>query len=520
MMVLWEATRRHFPRGGVASSGTLFEVEPRGWPRTRGTRILPAMRRQRLSSGGGSLCLLFLLSLSPFSLALSLSSLCLLLAACSSGSGNSGGPDATPDATKHGDAHTDGSSRSDTSHPDVTDAMNESEPGRDGDTHLDATRDGGHDAGRDARPRDAAGPDVSDSAAADTGVDAGTPALRYIGRTLTDGTDPDGNGACTVSEPCYEWSGTQVVARFTGATSFALTMSDYGSYFDVYVDGALAGTPVVGSSGQTSYTLATGLSASSVHEVSLYKRTEASMSGRTMIQGYTFPGGGGMLLPPTPPAARRIEVVGDSISCGYGVLGPNASCDGTDLAYEDHADSYGAVAARSLGADLYTIASSGRGMYVNIDGTMTGTIPAIYGLTLPYGMGSGGLWPSAWSFASWEPDAVVIDLGTNDFLYNGDPGAPFEAAYVAFLQRVRQSYPHAWVFCANSPILSGANHTGLEGYIQQALTTLADAKMSYVPFPTQSQDASAEGCDGHPNVATQAALGAQLTTVIKAALGW
>jgi hypothetical protein len=349
-----------------------------------------------------------------------------------------------------------------------------------------------------------------------------------VGRTLTDGTSPDGNGSCTAATPCYEWSGTQVIARFTGATSYALTMSDYGSYFDVYVDGVLQGTPIVGSTGQV--TIASGLTASAVHEVSLYKRTEASSNGRTMIQSYAFPGGG-TLLPPAQPSLRRIEVVGDSISCGYGVLGPNAMCTETS-AYEDHDDSYGAITARSLGADLYTIASSGRGMVQNVDCTTACsqgqgeddcTLPEIYGYTVPYD--NPGVTPSTWNFATWVPDVVVIDLGTNDYFCsenNGGPapGSAFSSTYLTFLKRVRANYPDAWIFCLNGPMLQNPDYTTAGTLIQGAVTMMADSKVTFLELPTQTQNTAMQGCDGHPDVATQQAMATQLTSAIKTSLSW
>jgi lysophospholipase L1-like esterase len=344
------------------------------------------------------------------------------------------------------------------------------------------------------------------------GVDAGPPALRYVGRALTDGTDPDGNGSCTLAAPCFEWSGAQAIARFNGATSVSFTMNDYGNYFDVYVNGSLqAGGPIVGVGTQTSYPVATGLDPSTTYEVSLYKRTEASTAGRTQIVGVTFPGGG-TLLPPGAPYAHRLEVVGDSISCGYGVLGTSATCTETP-ALEDHGDSYGAITAANLNAELHTTASSGRGMYRNIDGTTTSTLPLLYGFTLPYvTVGS----PPAWIFSSWVPDAIVIDLGTNDFV-GGDPGQPYVTAYVAFLKQLRQYYPNAYILCTNGPMLADADYTAAATYIQSAISIVADAKVKYLAFPTQT---GAEGCDGHPNVATQAAMAEQLTTALESALGW
>ena len=79
-----------------------------------------------------------------------------------------------------------------------------------------------------------------------------------------------------------------------------------------------------------------------------------------------------------PPAAapRLIEVVGASVSCGYGNLG-TAPC-GFTFPTESAFDAYESVAARAVGAELSVVAISGRGVYRNSDGSLTDTMPQIY----------------------------------------------------------------------------------------------------------------------------------------------
>ena len=62
-------------------------------------------------------------------------------------------------------------------------------------------------------------------------------------------------------------------------------------------------------------------------------------------------------MDPPPGPGRLIEVIGDSITCGYGDLGKlgDADCYPT----ESHWDTYEAVAARMLGAEVSTIAGVG-----------------------------------------------------------------------------------------------------------------------------------------------------------------
>ena len=62
--------------------------------------------------------------------------------------------------------------------------------------------------------------------------------------------------------------------------------------------------------------------------------------------------GDGALMDPPAGAGRLIEVIGDSITCGYGNLGTLADAD--CFTTESHWDTYGAVAARALGAEVST----------------------------------------------------------------------------------------------------------------------------------------------------------------------
>ena len=97
--------------------------------------------------------------------------------------------------------------------------------------------------------------------------------------------------------------------------------------------------------------LASGLPAGE-HLVELYRRTEANQ-GESQFLGFDF--GEGALLAPPPRAERRIELVGDSITAGYGNEGADMSCPFSPDT-ENHYLTYGALAARQLGAEASTVA--------------------------------------------------------------------------------------------------------------------------------------------------------------------
>jgi lysophospholipase L1-like esterase len=381
--------------------------------------------------------------------------------------------------------------------------------GRGNSTGVGGARGTGGDASPDASARDA-GADVTsattpDAATADArpSSDAGTPAVRFVGRI--DRTNAAG--------PRFAWPGTTVLARFTGST-IGVRLSGPTTYFDVLIDGVAQAAPLVVMAGKTDYPLATGL-ATGPHELSVYRRSEAGIAGTgdTTFLGLILDPAGA-LLAPSPPATRRIEIVGDSITTGYGDQSVNGACPNV-LAAQDHDVAFGADAARALGADLITIAWTAKGMYRNNGGDMTDTMPILYGRTLP------DQTTDTWDFTSWIPDAVVIYLGNNDF-GRGDPGQPFVTAYKAFIARVRSHYPDAQIVCTIGPNITAPTLSQERAYVQAivaATVATGDNKIDFLEMP-QPTAAEGTGCGGHPLASTHKRMGDALVAELKTRLAW
>ena len=329
-------------------------------------------------------------------------------------------------------------------------------------------------------------------------VGGGTPAVRLVGRF--DRTDP--------AAPRFAWSGSGIIARFSG-TSVGIRLGG-GQQYTVLVDGMLLPKliPVAGAVSP----IATGLPAGP-HLVELYRRTEANQ-GESQFLGFDF--GAGALLPPPPAPDRRLEFIGDSITCGFGVEGPDMNCHFTPDT-ENHYLTYAAIAARNLAADLVTVAWSGKGVVCNYGDDASSCVdplPVFYERTLPDRAAS------QWDFSSWQPQAVVINLGTNDLSTASDPTqAQFTAAYRAFLQRVRGKYPGALILCTVAPLLGGAELTTARAYINEAITAVGDARIKSLDLaPTDANDGW--GCDFHPSIKTHQKMAAVVTARLQTELGW
>lgn len=310
--------------------------------------------------------------------------------------------------------------------------------------------------------------------------------------------------------PKFQWSGTGAVANFEGS-QLGVTLRDDGNQFTVVLDGALLPT-LVTQSGLGNYSLATELSAGP-HTVELYRQTEASF-GPTEFLGFDFGPDGRALAPPT--AQRHIELIGDSVSTAYGNLGQSTAC-GFSAETQDHYLSYGAISARELQAELSTIASSGKGVVFNYDDAATAAepMPALYDRVFfddP---------SSQWDYSRWQADAVVINLGTNDFSTDVDPSEElFSEEYFKLLQRVRQHYPQALILCTVGPLLNGQDQTDARNGIRLAVAQFESEGGNEVAVWEMTTPNTAPGCDYHPSVSTHQLMAAEMTRELRAALKW
>jgi len=341
---------------------------------------------------------------------------------------------------------------------------------------------------------DAGGPLPAKAAEASRSVAS----FHIVGRFDT--RDPEG--------PRFGWAGTEIRARFSGS-DLKVELADTGiSHYDVTVDGGPPRLLDVAGPRRT-YDLASGL-APGLHELVLTKRTE-SFAGVTQLFRFV-----GDLVPMDPPSGRRIELIGDSITCGFGVLGPDATC-GFSPETQSEPIAWGALAAKQLGALRMVTAVSGMGVLRNFDGSLTDTMPERYDRSLADDA------TSAWTHDAFAADVVVVNLGTNDFAGGkGDPGPDFQRAYTKLLTNVRGRHADAWIVTATSPMLGPENGAKLRAYVAGAIAARAsagDTRLSLLEIGTQSA-LDGYGCGYHPSITTHRRMATLLVNHVKTLMAW
>ena len=335
-----------------------------------------------------------------------------------------------------------------------------------------------------------------------TGEVSAVPGVRIVGRTAP--------GTMGIR---LAWSGSSVTARFMGTqVSAQLNDGSNGNSFEVVIDGAMP-KKVFTTAGQATLALASGLP-SGMHELLLWRDTEANV-GPTELIGLTGFGTGGALLAPSPAPDRRIELVGDSFSCGAGIEG-TASCAGPSSRIENHYLSYGAIAARGDGADLVTIAWSGIGVWRNFGATAPSpntVMPARYDYAIPTNP------TTTWDFSKYQPHVVIMNLTNNDFSM-GDPGQPYIDAYLALTKHIRSKYPNAaFIHIIEWKTGSTTDETAQTAINRMVATLKAGGDAKHSVFDMRPY-ANLKQCGGHPDIAASQAMGDALAADLRTVMSW
>ena len=217
----------------------------------------------------------------------------------------------------------------------------------------------------------------------------------------------------------------------------------------------------------------------------------------------------------------KLEFIGDSITCGYGIEGVWEK-DTFTTQQERPDKSYAFLAAKALGAEVQLCSWSGIGLISNYVDPATVNLPDTRWLmqaNWPYTDKSLslrlGLEPEIWDGSRFEPDFVVIHLGTNDLSWvRGMEERRLE--YVAQLRQlieaVHRRSPKAKIVCCLG-IMGEALNDSVKEAVELFKKDFPKSCAEFLPF-TQQLESDGIAADWHPSAVTHKKAANKLVAVI------
>lgn len=302
------------------------------------------------------------------------------------------------------------------------------------------------------------------------------------------------------------WSAAGLTVRFVGS-SIAFTFLDYTSVsaeheciaLRLEVDGVP--TKACISSGHEAV-FADGLE-DGEHIARLLQASEAVFPLR--LNEIQIVGKNPEILPYSREYDLKLEVIGDSITCGYGVYGKRPCFAAFE---QDATRAYAFMTGERLNADTRLVSWSGRGL-----------VKACTGERLEL-FGDFFLWKARsknygeYDFSTWQPDVVVVNGGTND--YAGGVREPdINEGIRGFYQLIRSVYTKAKIV-----FFYGAMGQWFDDAYKSVVAELNESDPNVYYFPTAriTEDTDEVGGNGHPSYIAHERMARELTAAIKSIL--
>ena len=265
------------------------------------------------------------------------------------------------------------------------------------------------------------------------------------------------------------------------------------------------------------------LEESETHRIEVLKVSETAMSTCGIAWIETDENG---IIQPTARKKHCIEFAGDSITCGYGVDDEVAEHNfKTDT--EDATKAYAYLTAQALGAEHSLVSISGYGIISGYSGDgirrADQLLPTYYE-KMGFSYGSfGGVYPQnvRWDFSAFQPDLIVINLGTNDDSYTQDDPAlqnEYCETYQQFLKTIRRNNPQAKLLCMLG-IMGERLCPMVEKAVNDYKNETGDSNVLYAHFTEQKAE-DGRAADWHPSQLTHRKAAEKLTAIIKDYMNW
>lgn len=327
--------------------------------------------------------------------------------------------------------------------------------------------------------------------------EADNPMFQYVGRI--DFRD--------VKKPRFWSPGVYIRAKFKGSYCELLVNDQelWGknhNYLEIVIDNKLSRIQTSGK--HNNIIIAQGLE-DKEHTLLICKDTESNIGWLEFI-GLKC----ATLLPLSAKRVRKIEFIGNSITCGTGSDQSVVPC-GKGVWQDQHNAylSYGPTIARNLNAQWSLGAVSGIGLIHSCCG-MNIVMPRVFDKIDLRGDSV------KWDFSKYQPDVVNVCLGQNDGIQDS---VSFCSAYLKFINELRGHYPKAEIILLTSPMGEEQLTAVLKNYltgIKHAMQKQGDKKVTTFFYRKRYHN----GCDSHPDLEEHKQIANELGAFVKSKMKW
>ena len=183
-------------------------------------------------------------------------------------------------------------------------------------------------------------------------------------------------------------------------------------------------------------------------KIRILKLTEEIL-GQVGIKEFSYKSSNKIPIQPTEKKTKKIEFIGDSILCGFGIE-CKSEREYFSAETENFTKTYAYLTAEKLNMDYYTCCYSNYGV-------ISGASPHAWhksghNTVLPFYEKVGkfaGFENFEWDFENNQCDFVVMNLGTFDrsYVLYKEAFSEFEDGYYSFLCKIREKQKNAFIIC-------------------------------------------------------------------------
>lgn len=336
------------------------------------------------------------------------------------------------------------------------------------------------------------------------------------------------------------WTGSGIELNARGSELWIEVEVDYDIY-EPWISVVINSAPVsrqMLTAGRYWICIFRGMTENAVKNIRIIRDTQA-MNGdpSSYLQIHSVKFDGEFL--PVEEKPYKLEFVGDSITSGEGTIGAKEEDDWISM-WLSAINNYGRITAEALNAEYRIISESGWGVLTSWDNNPHFNIPQYYEKVCGLLTGEKNKELGAFKdndFDSWQPDIIVVNLGTNDGgaftspewkdevtgethkqrlnedgTFNEEDLASFEKAVYNFLIKLRKYNKKAnivWVYGMLGIPMLPYIYRAVDTYIKAS----SDKKVSIFQLPNTTE--KIVGARTHPGVLSHKKAAKELAGYIK-----